>query len=67
MQLSTLDWSILIVFFVILLSIGFFASKKAGNSVNEFFLSGRNMPWWLLGISMVGRIWIRSREYLYGN
>ena len=53
MQLSTLDWSILIVFFVILLSIGFFASKKAGKSVNEFFLSGRNMPWWLLGISMV--------------
>ena len=53
MQLSTLDWSILIAFFVILLSIGFFASKKAGNSVNEFFLSGRNMPWWLLGISMV--------------
>ena len=53
MQLSTLDWSILIVFFIILLSIGFFASKKAGNSVNEFFLSGRNMPWWLLGISMV--------------
>jgi Na+/proline symporter len=53
MQLSTLDWSILLAFFVILLSIGFFASKKAGNSVNEFFLSGRNMPWWLLGISMV--------------
>ena len=53
MQLSTLDWSILIAFFIILLSIGFFASKKAGNSVNEFFLSGRNMPWWLLGISMV--------------
>ena len=53
MQLSTLDWTILIVFFIILLSIGFFASKKAGKSVNEFFLSGRNMPWWLLGISMV--------------
>ena len=53
MQLSTLDWTILIAFFIILLSIGFFASKKAGKSVNEFFLSGRNMPWWLLGISMV--------------
>ncbi len=53
MQLSTLDWSILLAFFIILLSIGFFASKKAGKSVNEFFLSGRNMPWWLLGISMV--------------
>ena len=53
MQLSSLDWAILIAFFIILLSIGFIASKKAGNSVNEFFLSGRNMPWWLLGISMV--------------
>jgi len=53
MQLSSLDWAILIAFFVVLLSIGFIASKKAGNSVNEFFLSGRNMPWWLLGISMV--------------
>ena len=53
MKLEIIDWSILVVFFVILLSIGFFASKKAGNSVNEFFLSGRNMPWWLLGISMV--------------
>ena len=53
MKLEIIDWSILVVFFVILLSIGFYASKKAGNSVNEFFLSGRNMPWWLLGISMV--------------
>jgi len=53
MKLEIIDWSILVVFFIILLSIGFFASKKAGSSVNEFFLSGRNMPWWLLGISMV--------------
>ena len=53
MQLSSLDWYILAAFFIILLSIGFWASKKAGKSVNEFFLSGRNMPWWLLGISMV--------------
>ena len=53
MKLEIIDWSILVIFFIILLSIGFFASKKAGSSVNEFFLSGRNMPWWLLGISMV--------------
>ena len=53
MQLSSLDWYILAAFFITLLSIGFWASKKAGKSVNEFFLSGRNMPWWLLGISMV--------------
>jgi len=53
MQLSTLDWYILAGFFITLLLIGFWASKKAGKNVNEFFLSGRNMPWWLLGISMV--------------
>ena len=53
MQLSSLDWYILAGFFITLLLIGFWASKKAGKSVNEFFLSGRNMPWWLLGISMV--------------
>ena len=53
MKLEVIDWVILIIFFIILLSIGFFASKRAGKSVNDFFLSGRNMPWWLLGISMV--------------
>ncbi len=53
MKLEIIDWAILIIFFIILLSIGFFASKRAGKSVNDFFLSGRNMPWWLLGISMV--------------
>ena len=53
MVLQTIDWIILGVFFVILLSIGFFASRNAGKSAADFFLSGRNMPWWLLGVSMV--------------
>ena len=44
MKLEVIDWAILIIFFIILLSIGFFASKRAGKSVNDFFLSGRNMP-----------------------
>lgn len=47
------DWIILGLFFLILLSIGLWAAKSAGRSHIEFFLSGRNMPWWLLGISMV--------------
>jgi Na+/proline symporter len=47
------DWIILGLFFSILLSIGLWAAKSAGKSHVEFFLSGRNMPWWLLGISMV--------------
>jgi len=53
MTLSNLDWGLIIGFFIISLGIGIYASRKAGNSATDFFLSGRNMAWWLLGISMV--------------
>jgi SSS family transporter len=53
MQLALIDWVILIAFFVLSLIIGLLTSRKAGTSKEEFFLSGRNMPWWLLGVSMV--------------
>ncbi len=53
MILQPIDWAIIVLFFIILLSIGFIASRKAGKSTTNFFLSGRNMPWWLLGVSMV--------------
>ena len=53
MKLATLDWALILLFFVIFLVIGIIVSKKAGKNTQEFFLSGRNMPWWLLGISMV--------------
>ncbi|PKH53037.1 Na+:solute symporter [Tenacibaculum sp. Bg11-29] len=53
MNLSLLDTSIIIGFFILSLLIGIWASKSAGKSSSEFFLSGRNMPWWLLGVSMV--------------
>ena len=53
MELSTLDYSFIIVFFSIVLGIGFYVSKKSGKNSSEFFLSGRTMPWWLLGLSMV--------------
>lgn len=51
--LTALDWAFLIGFLVIALSIGYAVSKKSGSSSSEFFLSGRGMPWWLLGFSMV--------------
>ncbi len=53
MELSTLDYSFIIVFFTIVLGIGVYVSKKSGKNSSEFFLSGRTMPWWLLGLSMV--------------
>ena len=52
-ELSTLDYSLIIIFFAITLSIGIWVSKKSGKNSSEFFLSGRTMPWWLLGVSMV--------------
>lgn len=53
MVLHNIDWIILVGFFIILLLLGFWASRGAGKSTADFFLSGRNMPWWLLGVSMV--------------
>ena len=53
MNLSALDYSIIAGFFSIVLIIGIVVSKKSGQSSAEYFLSGRSMPWWLLGFSMV--------------
>ena len=53
MTLSTLDWLIVGLYFILSLAIGIWSSKKAGKDTKSFFLAGRNMPWWLLGISMV--------------
>jgi Na+/proline symporter len=52
-KLSGLDIGIIIAFFVISLVVGLWVSKQSGKSSEAFFLSGRNMPWWLLGVSMV--------------
>jgi len=53
MNLQWLDWLIIAAYFLVSLAVGLAGFKKAGSSAEEFFASGRNMPWWLLGISMV--------------
>jgi len=53
MALETIDWIIVISFFVVILLVGILVAKRAGKSSAEFFLGGRSMPWWLLGVSMV--------------
>jgi Na+/proline symporter len=53
MTLTALDWAIVGAYFAISLAIGVMYSRRAGRSVNEFFLSGRSLPWWLAGTSMV--------------
>ncbi|MFM8357794.1 MAG: sodium:solute symporter family protein, partial [Verrucomicrobiota bacterium] len=53
MQLNALDWTVMAVAFAIYLAIGLFVGKSAGKDFDHYFLSGRSMPWWLLGTSMV--------------
>jgi Na+/proline symporter len=53
LQLERIDWLIVGGFFAVVLSIGAIVSRRAGKNSAEFFLSGRSMPWWLLGLSMV--------------
>ena len=53
MRLTLVDWAVVASYFVFNLAIGFYYKKRAGSSVSEFFLSGRNVPWWLAGTSMV--------------
>ena len=52
-QLTDLDKGIILFFFLLVLAIGFAVSKKSSQSSKEYFLSGRTLPWWLLGLSMV--------------
>jgi Na+/proline symporter len=51
--MTVLDWSIVLVYFVVSAAVGVYYTRRAGRSVEEFFLSGRNLPWWLAGTSMV--------------
>src|SRR5260370_15011271 len=53
MRLTILDWSIVAAYFAFNLAVGFYYKSRAGKSTGEFFLSGRNVPCWLAGTSMV--------------
>jgi len=52
-QLTWIDWAVVGLYFLFNLGIGFYFKSRAGSSLDEFFLSGRNIPWWLAGTSMV--------------
>lgn len=51
--MQLLDWIVLALYFILTLSIGLYFVKKAGNNMEDYFLSGRKLPWWLAGLSMV--------------
>jgi solute:Na+ symporter, SSS family len=53
MAISLVDWIIIAVYFLISIGISIFMSRKAGNNTSNFFLSGRKLPWYIAGTSMV--------------
>ena len=53
MKLTYVDWAVVALYFLFNLGIGFYYKARAGKDIGEFFLSGRNVPWWLAGTSMV--------------
>lgn len=53
MKFALADWIAIAVFFAILLAIPVLSNRKTSKTSSEFFQSGRSMPWWLIGISMV--------------
>ena len=53
MRLTIIDWLVIAAYFALNIGIGFYYKARASSSVSEFFLSGRNVPWWLAGTSMV--------------
>ena len=53
MTLTTIDWVIIAAYFILSLAIGLYYYRRAGESMGEFFVAGRDLPWWLAGTSMV--------------
>jgi SSS family solute:Na+ symporter len=53
MALTAIDWAIVAAYFLLSTGIGFAFTKKGGESLSEYFISGRNVSWWLAGTSMV--------------
>jgi SSS family solute:Na+ symporter len=53
MTLSPIDWAIVAGYFILSTTIGLYFTKRGGESLDEYFLSGRQVPWWLAGAAMV--------------
>lgn len=73
MQLSILDISIIVIYFVVNISLGILLSKKASKDIHNYFLGGNSIPWYILGISnasgmfdVTGTIWLVMLLFVYG-
>ncbi|MDX1639767.1 MAG: sodium:solute symporter family protein [Balneolaceae bacterium] len=53
MDIALLDWLVIFLYAAVVLAIGYWFRRQAGRDMSSFFLGGRNMPWYLAGLSMV--------------
>ena len=53
MTLTIYDWIIIISYIVFAVAVGVYFSKRAGKNLGEYFISGRNLPWWIAGTSII--------------
>ena len=53
MHISPVDWAIVAAYLALSTGIGLWFTKRGGESLDQYFLSGRQVPWWLAGLSMV--------------
>ena len=67
MQLTTLDWSIVLVLTTLSFVPALVLARRAGSSTAEFFTSGRSAPWWLVGVSMVATTFSTDTPNLVTN
>lgn len=52
MQLTGIDWVVVAVYGAITLTLGFWFSRRAGQDIEEYFVAGRTLPWWVAGTSI---------------
>jgi Na+/proline symporter len=73
MKLSALDIAILIIYFAVMIGVGVYVTRRASKSLDSYFLGGKTMPWWLLGVSnasamwdITGTMWLVYLLFVYG-
>jgi Na+/proline symporter len=66
-QLTTLDWVIVLVSIAVSFAPAVWLARRAGSSTAEFFTSGRAAPWWLIGVSMVATTFSTDTPNLVTN
>src|SRR5699024_6671845 len=67
MELASIDWIIIGAYMLFSLMIGFAVARQAGKNSTQYFAAGKNMPWWLLGISMVATTFSTDTPNLVAN